>query len=124
MFSIFGHFLVLWKVFLDDEVVDDEVLTLHGILSHIVFEELLHLIVLVEGHLFEAHVRSDEVDELVRAYLTKTLEARNLGLRTEVADGVEPLLLGVAVPGDEVVLLLLDSEAGIGILDDLLVLDF
>ena len=30
--------IVFWFVFLDDEVVDDEVLALHRILAHIVFQ--------------------------------------------------------------------------------------
>ena len=36
-----------WSVFLDDEVIDDEVLALHRVLSHIIFQKLLHLVGLV-----------------------------------------------------------------------------
>ena len=52
--------IFLWAVFLDNKVVDDEVLTLHRILTHIVFEKLLHLVGLMEGHLFQTDIRTDE----------------------------------------------------------------
>ncbi len=46
------HPLVFMRhVFLHHKIVDDEVLTLHGVLAHVVFEQLLHLVVLVQGDL-------------------------------------------------------------------------
>ena len=56
----------LRQVLLYDEVVDDEVLTFHRVLTHIILQELGHLIVLMQGNLFEAHIRTDEMGEFIR----------------------------------------------------------
>lgn len=56
----------LRQVLLNDEVVDDEVLALHRVLAHVVFQELGNLVVLVQGNLFEAHIRTDEMGEFIR----------------------------------------------------------
>ena len=52
-------------VFLYHQIVDDESLTFHRILAHIVFQEFLHLVVLVKRHLFQSHIRTDEVGKFV-----------------------------------------------------------
>ena len=61
------HLLHLFfrQVLFDDEVVDDEVLALGGVLSHVVLQQLLYLVGLVECYLLEAYVWSDEAGELV-----------------------------------------------------------
>lgn len=56
----------LRQVLLNDEVVDDEVLAFHRVLAHVVFQELGNLVVLVQGNLFEAHIRTDEMGEFIR----------------------------------------------------------
>ena len=68
----------------------------------------------MECHALEAHVLADEVAELVGAYLSQALEARDLGVGRELADGLLALLLAVAVEGDEVAL-------GVGVGEVLLV---
>ena len=93
-------------ILLYDEVVDDEVLALHRVLSHIEFEEVHHGVVLAQGDALETHLLADEVLELVGRYLTETFESGNLGVGTKLRDGLEALLLGVAVAGDEVALAL------------------
>ena len=65
LFIIFGY------VFFDDKVVDDEVLALHGVLAHVVFQKFRHLVALAQCHLLQAYVGTDEVLELVRTYLAK-----------------------------------------------------
>ena len=95
---------LLGSVFLDDEVVDDEVLALHGILAHIVLQKLLHLVGLVERHLLQADVGADEAGELLGRDFAEALEAGNLRVGAQFADGRQALLLTVAVAGDEVAL--------------------
>lgn len=58
-------FLFLWSVFLDNQVVDDEVLALHGVLSHIVLQEFLHLVCLMERDLFQSDIRTDKASKLL-----------------------------------------------------------
>ena len=113
--------LVFRKVLLDDQVVDDEVLTFHGVLAHVVLQELLYLVVLVKGYLLQPHIRAYEVDELIGTYLSKSFESRYLRVRSEVADGVQTLFLGVAVARYEVALALLLAQAGVSLGDNLLV---
>ena len=55
---------VLGEVFFHHKIVDNEVLTFHGVLAHVVFEELLHLVGLVQSDLFESHFGTDEVGKL------------------------------------------------------------
>ena len=61
----YALFLLFWQVFLYDKVVDNEVLTLHCVLTHVVFQKLLHLVVFVKGDLLQPHVRTDEMYKLV-----------------------------------------------------------
>ena len=75
-------FFLLRTVFLNDEVVNDEVLTLHRVLSHIILQEFLHLVVLMEGDLLQTDVRTYKTCELLRADLTKTFKAGDLRVRT------------------------------------------
>ena len=56
----------LRQVLLNDEVVDDEVLALHRVLAHVVFQELGNLVVLVQRNQFEAHIRTHEIGEIIR----------------------------------------------------------
>ena len=56
----------LRQVLLYDEVVDDEVLAFHRVLAHVVFQELGNLVVLVQGNLFEAQIRTDEMGDFIR----------------------------------------------------------
>ena len=48
----YALFLLFRQVFLYDKVVYNEVLTLHCVITHVVFQKLLHLIVFVKGDLF------------------------------------------------------------------------
>ena len=59
----------------DGILVDDECLSLHGVFAHVVFEELLHLVLLSECHLLKSYIRTDESSELVWRYLAKSFEA-------------------------------------------------
>ena len=53
-------------IFLDYQVVDDEVLALHGVLTHVVLQEFLHLVGLMERDLFQADVRTNKACKLLR----------------------------------------------------------
>ena len=44
-------FFFVRTVFLNHQVVDDEVLALHGVLTHVILKELLHLVGLMKGDL-------------------------------------------------------------------------
>ena len=66
VFLVHEVFLFLRSVFLDNQVVDDEVLALHGVLAHVVLQEFLHLVGLMERDLFQADVRTDEACKLLR----------------------------------------------------------
>ena len=76
----------------------------------------------MQRHLLKPHVGSDEVSELVGRNLTKTFKSGYLRVRTEVADGLQALLLAVAVTCDEVALALLASETRVSLSHHLLVL--
>ena len=98
-------FFLFRTVFLYHQVVYDEVLSLGRILAHIILQELLHLVGLVQSNLLEAHVGADEVDKLVGTYLSKTFESGYLRVGTKLLYGLYALLVAVAIAGDEVALL-------------------
>ena len=72
----------LRQVLLNDEVIDDEVLSLNGVLTHIVAQEIAHLVAFVEMHLFETDFGPYEVAELIGGNLAKTFETGNLRVGT------------------------------------------
>ena len=53
------------NILLNHQVVDDEVLTFHRILTHIILQEFLHLVGLMERNLLQSHIRTDEVGKLL-----------------------------------------------------------
>ena len=55
----------LRNILLNHQVIDDEVLTFHRILTHIILQEFLHLVGLVERNLLQSHIRTDEVGKLL-----------------------------------------------------------
>ena len=77
-----GILLILFVclVLFDNKVVDDEVLAFHCVLAHVVGEQILDLVVLVQLNALQTHVGAYEVAELVGRNLTKSLESCNLGV--------------------------------------------
>ena len=58
-------FVLVYYIFFNQKVINNEVLTLHCVLSHEVYQELLHLICLVKSYLFEAHFGANKVRKLI-----------------------------------------------------------
>ena len=77
----------------------------------------------MQGDLFESYVWAYEVRELIGRDLSQTFESCDLRVRSEVTNCVKPLLLSIAIAGDEVALLLILQQFGVCVSDDLLVLD-
>ena len=108
------HLIQRLRVFLRNilfyhQIFDDEVLALHRVLTHIIFQQLLHLIGFMQRNLLQPHVGTDEMGEF--------------RVRTKVSDGLLSLLIAVAVMRDEIALFLLASQFRIRISHRLLVLD-
>ena len=78
----------------------------------------------MERNLLQSHIRTDEVGKLLWRNLSQTLKSGDFRVRTKVSDGLLSLLIAVTVMRDEIALLLLRSQLGIGISHRLLVLDF
>ena len=116
--------IFLRNILLNHQVIDDEVLTFHRILTHIILQELLHLVGLVQRYLLQSHIRTDEMGKLFWRNLSQSLESGDFRVRTQRLDGLLALLIAVAVMRNEVAFLLLRSQLGISIRYSLLVLDF
>ena len=91
--------LLLGKVFFHNKVVDDEILPFHRVFAHVVFQERLHLVALVERHLFQSDIWADEMAELVRRNLSQTFESRDFWCGREFLDSSQAFLFVVAVDG-------------------------
>ena len=85
------------RVVLNPQIVDDELLTLVGVLSHVVFQKLRNRHVVAQDDRLQAHVRTDEIAELVGRDLTETFESGDFGMSAERLDGVDTFLVGVAI---------------------------
>ena len=59
-------FFIFWYILFYHEVVDDELLSFHGVLSHVVGKQFLHLVALLQCDLLKAYVWTDEACKLVR----------------------------------------------------------
>ena len=93
-----------WTVFLNDEVINNEFLTLYRIVAHIVGQQFLHFIVLMKGDLLKADVWSDESCKLLWGYFAKTLKACYLGVGSQVLDSLLTLFVAIAITCDEITL--------------------
>ena len=76
----------------------------------------------MQSDLFQSHVRTDEMGKLFGRNLAETLESGDFRIRSQVADGLLALLVAIAIVRDEVALLLLRPQLGVGIGYGLLVL--
>ena len=61
----------------------------------------------MQSDLLQAHVGTYEGGKLLRGYFSKTLKSGYLGVGTQLCDGVQPLLLAIAITGNEIRLLCL-----------------
>ena len=57
--------LVHVGIILNPKIVDDELLPLHGVLAHVVFQQFLDAEVVTQDDGLKAHVGTDEAAELV-----------------------------------------------------------
>ena len=69
------HLIQRLRVFLRNilfyhQIFDDEVLALHRILTHIIFQQLLHLIGFMQRNLLQSHVGTDEMGEFISPRLS------------------------------------------------------
>jgi len=86
-------------VVFDHEIVDDEVLALHGVFAHVEFENLGHTVVLAQAHAVYTHILTDEVAEFLGRNLAETFESGYLRIIAEALYGSHTLVVGVAVHG-------------------------
>ena len=84
-------------IFFNHQIVDNELLTLHGVFTHIVFKHLMYGILLAEHHGIQPHVGTNEVFELFGRYLAETFESGNLSRAATLLDSCQSLLFGIAV---------------------------
>ena len=98
-----GHFfrllikLVDVRVVFNPQIVDDKLLTLVGVLSHVVFQKLRNGHIMAQDDRLQAHILTDEIAELVGRDLSETFESCDLRMGTERFDGIDTFLVGIAV---------------------------
>ena len=100
--SIHRFRIFLWNILLNHQIVDDEVLALHGILSHIVFQKLLHLVVLMQRNLLQTHIRTYEMSKLLWRNLAETLESGDFRVWSEFTDSLLALFVTITIVGNEI----------------------
>ena len=84
-------------IILDTQIIDDKFLAVHSVLAHIELEQLVDGILFAQGHTVDPHVGAYEASELLGRDLAQTLEPGDLGIVAELIDGIDALLIGVAV---------------------------
>ena len=101
--------LVHIGIILDPQVVDDELLTFHGVFAHVVFKQLLDAEVVAQDDRLKPHVGADETTELVGGDFAQAFEAGDLGLLAAFLLGGDAFFVAVAVIG---LLLVAHAEQG------------
>ena len=96
-FGAFRFGLLRIGILFDAEVVNDESLAVRRVLAHEEGQHVVQLVLAPEIDGVEADVLANEVGEFVRADLAQTFEARDFRLRSQRGNGVDPLLLRVAI---------------------------
>ena len=62
-------------VFLNHQIIDNKVLALHSVLTHVVLQQLSYLVGFVQRYLLQTHVGTDKTCEFIGRNLTKTFES-------------------------------------------------
>ena len=83
----------------------------------------MHLVVLVQGNLFQSHFGADEVRKLFGRNLAQSLKARNFGVGTQLGDGFLPFVFVVSIARAEVVFAFALHQSCIGSGNHLLALN-
>ena len=94
------HLIQRLRVFLRNilfyhQIFDDEVLALHRVLTHIIFQQLLHLIGFMQRNLLQPHVGTDEMGEFIRRNLSQSFESGDFRVRAQIANRLLALLIAV-----------------------------
>ena len=77
----------------------------------------------MQRNLLQTHIRTDEMSKLLWRNLAKTLESGDFRVWSEFTDSLLALFVTITIVGNEIALLLLGSQLGIGISHCLLILD-
>ena len=72
---------LIGQVFFDNKVVDNKLLALHRIFTHIIFEQSAYLVAFVQRHLLQTDLGADKMLKLIGRNLTQTFETSNLRIR-------------------------------------------
>ena len=91
--------LIHLRVILNPKILDDELLSLHGVLAHIIIQQLLDAEVVAKDDGLKPHVGADEAAELVGGDFAQAFEAGDLGLLAAFLFGGDALLIGVTIVG-------------------------
>ena len=91
--------LVHLRVVLNPQVLDDELLALHSVLAHVVFQQFLDAEVVAKDDRLKPHVGADETTELVGGDFAQAFESGDLGLLAAFLLGGDAFLVAIAVVG-------------------------
>ena len=91
--------LVHIGVILNPKIVDDELLALHSVFAHVVFQQFLDTEVVAQDDGLEAHIGADEATKLVRGDFAQAFESGDFGLLAAFLLGGDAFLVTVAVIG-------------------------
>ena len=95
------------NILFDAKVIDDKVLTLEGIGTHIELQQIADRIILGKSNFIQTDILANKFLELVGIDLTQTLKAGNLGSSTALLDSALTLLLRITI---EILFLVLHAE--------------
>ena len=91
--------LIHLRVILNPKILDDELLALHGIFAHVVFQQLLDAEIVTQDDGLKPHVGADEATEFVGGDFAQAFEAGDLGLLAAFLLGGDAFLVGVTIVG-------------------------
>ena len=74
----------LRNILFNHQIFDDEILAFHRILTHIIFQQFLHLMGFMQRNLLQPHIGTDEMGEFIRRNLSQSFESGDFGVRAQI----------------------------------------
>ena len=91
--------LIHLRIILNPKILNDEFLAFHGVLAHVIIQQLLDAEIIAQDDGLKPHVGPDETTELVGGDFAQAFEAGDLGLLAAFLFGGDAFLVAIAVVG-------------------------
>src|SRR5512138_300331 len=80
------HLLNINNILFNPQVLDNEILTVRGILPHKEFKKSIYRVIFFHSYGFKSHILTDKMLELIRRYLSQSFKPCYLRIRSKLGN--------------------------------------